>query len=694
MPHTLGQILPSLQSLGDLGYWLIGLASALEAFFLSGAILPGTLIVDAGGILVQRGVLDFFDLAWFVAVGSILGSELSYWTGRLAMNRLPGRRRIESSRTFARAEALFRRRGGLALLFGRFMGPVAGLVPLAAAMVGMERRKFLIWNILGSIPYALVHVAIGYFLGDVMGRIGGSLTRVAVLAGVVALLLSVLWGLLYSALRLLPLALTILSVAIRSLGDLPAVARRIDAHPETARWVAARFDGTSFAGLPLSGLALVFLYVGSVWLDSVADFLSGDPMLRLDMRLAELIHHFQSPVPIRIASWFTATGGWQVVWPLVTACLVWLLLERRRPLAIGLLVSVLGSTASVAVLKLLFQRPRSPLGYFLETSNSFPSGHAAASVGAYGMFMYVLWRAGKLRAETALLAAGLAAFAIGVSRIYLIEHYLTDVLNGWLVGLLWVIVGIAVSEWLSSRQTSDGTVRQVRGWWRMAGLAAVVALVSFAAVNVWSYDHPRNTPMHAADIVLSDPQELAHAGNFPAITESLLGSPLRPISLIVLARDEAALSRAIVASGWTESKAPTPGVILDALYSAVEGREDPTVETVSQFWRGQSNDLAFVKRSHGQRGTSDHLMHARFWRSDYVTPAGLRAFPGSLGVDENVGSEPSSTGIGSQAARDTLVSGLLGRGATIMARIALPTSNRPGQSASIPPGETIVLALP
>ena len=38
--------------------------------------------------------------------------------------------------------------------------------------------------------------------------------------------------------------------------------------------------------------------------------------------------------------------------------------------------------------------------------------------------------AGGLRAETALLLAGLIAFAIGVSRIYLIEHYLSDVLNG------------------------------------------------------------------------------------------------------------------------------------------------------------------------------------------------------------------------------------------------------------------------
>ena len=131
---SIDQILPSLQAFGVFGYWLIGLASALEAFFLTGVIVPGTLIVDAGGLLVQQGLMDFFDLAWFVALGSVLGSELSYWTGRLALQRIPGRARIEGSAVFRRAQALFERRGGLALVLGRFLGPVAGLVPLAAAM--------------------------------------------------------------------------------------------------------------------------------------------------------------------------------------------------------------------------------------------------------------------------------------------------------------------------------------------------------------------------------------------------------------------------------------------------------------------------------------------------------------------------------------------------------------------------------
>lgn len=663
MNLSLDQILPSLQALGVLSYWLIGLGSMLEAFFVTGVVVPGTLIVDAGGILVQRGLLDFFDLAWFVALGSVIGSELSYWTGKLAMNRLPGRHRIGESAAFARAKGLFEKRGGMALVIGRFLGPVAGLVPLVAGMAEMDRRKFLIWNILGSIPYALAHVAIGYFLGDVMGRIGGSLTRVAVLTGIVLLALLILWTTLYSALRLLPLAWTVISAALRNLADLPAVRRRIADHPETARWVEARLDRNAFSGLTLSLLTVVFVYIGAVWLDSVFEFLLGDLLLGLDTRLSELIHHFQSPGPIRVASFITAVGGWHVVLPVIVAALIWLMTEGRRALAAGLAVSVIGNTITVAVLKLAFGRPRSPLGVFAETSGSFPSGHAAASVAAYGMLMYVVWRAGRLRAETALLLAGLMAFAIGVSRIYLIEHYLSDVLNGWLVGALWVTVAIAISEWRLSRTFLETAPMARRA--RIAALAVAAGLAILAASNVWRYDHPRNVPVQVADQVLSDVAALARMG-LPAQTESLMGSPVHPVSLVVFARDEIALADAVLASGWTAAQLPTPGVVFDAIFAAVGGSEDPTVETVSHFWRGQPNDLALVQRAPGATPSlADPKL--RFWRTEYVTADGLRAFVGTVGLGEAGETETMQTMGAIPMLRDALVQGLVAHGATVLA---------------------------
>jgi len=690
MSFSLDQILPSLQALGVFGYWLIGLGSMLEAFFLTGVVVPGTLIVDAGGILVQRGLLDFFDLAWFVAIGSILGSELSYWTGKLAMNRLPGRQRIGDSAAFVRAKGLFEKRGGMALVIGRFLGPVAGLVPLAAGMAEMNRRQFLIWNIVGSIPYALTHVSIGYFLGDVLGRIGGSFTRVAVLTGIVLLALFVLWSMLYSALKLLPLAWAVVSAALRNFADLSAVRRRIEAHPEAARWVEARLDRTAFSGLTLSLLAVIFVYIGVVWLDSVFEFLTGAPLLQLDTRLAELIHHFQSPGPIRVASLITAIGAWQVVLPVVVVALIWSLTEGRRALALGLAVSVIGNTLSVALLKLAFGRPRSPLGFFAETSGSFPSGHAATSVAAYGMLMYVVWRTGRLRAETALLLAGLMAFAIGASRIYLIEHYLSDVLNGWLVGALWVTVGVAIAEWRLAQ--GSASVVPMGDRLRVAGLAVALGLTVLAAVNVWRYDHPRNAPVHVTDQVLSDSAVRNSIADLPVSTESLMGSPVHPISLVVFAKNEATLSDLAIGSGWITSRLPTPGLVFDALYAAFEGKEDPTVEAVSHFWRGQPNDLAFVRRPNGAKPSlADPKL--RLWRTEFVTSEGLRVFVATVGVDDaNNGTGGGQVAAADLMLRDAFVQETQAHGATLAPPLELQRQIGDGQTAR--PIQAVVLKLP
>ena len=664
MTFSLDQILPSLQAFGFLSYWLIGLASLLEAFFISGVVVPGTLVVDAGGMLVQRGLLDFFDLAWFVALGSVLGSELSYWFGKLAIHRLPGRNRLGDSAGFYRAKGLFEKRGGMALVVGRFLGPVAGLVPLVAGMAEMDRRKFLIWNILGSIPYALAHVAIGYFLGDVMGRIGGSLTRVSVLFGIVILALLVLWATLYSSLRLLPLVWAVLSAALRNVADLPVVRRWINDYPAVAGWVKARLDHSAFSGLTLSILAVILIYIGTVWLVSVFEFLHGSPLFGLDNRLSELIHHFQSPGPIKIASFVTAVGGWQVVLPIILATLIWLMTERQSALAVGMTVSIVGSSLSVALLKLAFGRPRSPLGIFAETSASFPSGHAAASVAAYGILMYVVWRAGRLRPETSLLLAGLIAFAIGCSRIYLIEHYLSDVLNGWLVGSLWATVGIAFSEWRLS--LAPAASKPIRGFPKCVAIAVVVGLTILAASNIWQYDHPRNVPIQVIDQVIADPSKLGQMG-LVSQTESLLGTQLHPISIVIFAKDETVITDAIVATGWSVSRHPLRRLIIDAVLAALERSEDPTVETISHFWRGQPNDLAFVQ-SDIEAKASASSPEIRLWRTEFVTIDGLRAFFGTFGDDElNVPKGEFTVSGSDLALRDAFVTGMQKIGASLTA---------------------------
>jgi undecaprenyl-diphosphatase len=90
-----------------------------------------------------------------------------------------------------------------------------------------------------------------------------------------------------------------------------------------------------------------------------------------------------------------------------------------------------------------------------ETSPSFPSGHTLNSTVIAGMVAYLLLRrltSQRARVLTVVLAAGWAV-AMGLSRVYLGHHWLTDVMCGWVLGLAWLtVVIVAHRMFLTARR--------------------------------------------------------------------------------------------------------------------------------------------------------------------------------------------------------------------------------------------------
>ncbi len=131
----------------------------------------------------------------------------------------------------------------------------------------------------------------------------------------------------------------------------------------------------------------------------------------------------------------------------VITALLWYVF-RHRTLALGLFVTVIGSGVSAYVLKLIVNRPR-PFGILpavVETSPSFPSGHATLSVALYGMGAYLLAKRYPSIAPLLYIAAAVFIVLIGLSRLYLGVHFPTDVLAGYLLGAFWIWIGIRVME--------------------------------------------------------------------------------------------------------------------------------------------------------------------------------------------------------------------------------------------------------
>ena len=123
--------------------------------------------------------------------------------------------------------------------------------------------------------------------------------------------------------------------------------------------------------------------------------------------------------------------------------------SRRRMPGIGprvwsfFLLANLGARLLVVALKEWFQRERPPLIHMLveETSFSFPSGHSLSSAAFFTLWAIVFSRAARNEPRWVTLAwwalCMLMTAAIGSSRVWLGAHYATDVLGGWLLGIVW-----------------------------------------------------------------------------------------------------------------------------------------------------------------------------------------------------------------------------------------------------------------
>jgi len=124
-----------------------------------------------------------------------------------------------------------------------------------------------------------------------------------------------------------------------------------------------------------------------------------------------------------------------------------LFIKKHKWYSIKIPVVALGGLTVMLLLKFIFSRPR-PLIPLLEPARgfSFPSGHAMMSFSFYGLLIFIVYeniRNLYLRWMLIILLL-ILIFAIGFSRVYLRVHYASDVIAGFAVGFIWIVVSVNV----------------------------------------------------------------------------------------------------------------------------------------------------------------------------------------------------------------------------------------------------------
>jgi membrane protein DedA with SNARE-associated domain/membrane-associated phospholipid phosphatase len=446
-------------TLGAWTYLLVGAFAFAETGAFVGLVVPGETVMLLGGAVAGQGAIDIYLLiaiAWFSAW---LGDTTSFFVGRRLGREFVlrnGPRFGIGHERFEKVEDYFSRHGGKTIFIGRFISLVRAFAPFIAGSSGMRYRAFVPYSVLGTGLWASAHILVGYFFSR-------SIESAAKYAGRGAFLLA-------SAIVIV----VVVVVAVRRFrveANRRAAVAWMERHVAT-RWLVVlmrplrpylRFlwervtPGGTF-GLEFTSLMAVLAVSGFVVI-AYAVIVNGEPgPTPGDETAAEIAEHLRTAWLVDFSKVFTYLGSFLVVGPLVALAAALLAAGRRWAefwvLVAGAAIVFLG----VHELKLAIDRPRPPEPLVATSSASFPSAHAAYSTFYVWLAVTIVMRLRPGMARGALVvAAGIALTAlVGLSRVYLGVHYLSDVSAGWALGLgsfsLCAAVALVV--------TTIGSVRQ------------------------------------------------------------------------------------------------------------------------------------------------------------------------------------------------------------------------------------------
>lgn len=184
----------------------------------------------------------------------------------------------------------------------------------------------------------------------------------------------------------------------------------------------------------------VLLAAALVFMLLLEDVTEGS-VLRLDTMAYELfVVRLRSDALTPLMEGVTSLAS--VVVLAVMAAVIAALAPGRAP---GWCVSVnlVGVVVLNQLLKFIVQRPR-PDGFRLvaESGYSFPSGHSMVSMAFFGLLIWMIWRFHRRDAMRVVwcVVFGLVIVMVGVSRIYLGVHYASDVVAGFCVSIMWLVL--------------------------------------------------------------------------------------------------------------------------------------------------------------------------------------------------------------------------------------------------------------
>jgi membrane protein DedA with SNARE-associated domain/membrane-associated phospholipid phosphatase len=435
---------------------------ALEASAFLGFVFPGEIAVLLGGVLAYEHRISLPAAILAAVLGAIIGDTAGYFVGRRwgrhilrhTVGRLPFiKHRLDDH--LEQARQYLQRKGGRALLVGRFTAALRVLIPGLAGMSEMHYPTFLLWNAIGGIVWGTTFVLLGFVAGASYRHVAGIASKVGfgLLAAIVIWLVA--WRFLRDSARWQRRG--------NWLAALPPLAWMRRRYPRQVTWLWERLNLRQPTGFALT--LVVLLGMLSLWAFGglTQDVVANDEVARVDPTVTAFIVAHRAEWVTTVLRTFTWLGSSVVLVPLVlvTGGYFYWRDHHWRPLLV-LTFGYLGAVAFYELVKSVVAQARPPLADRIGpvvSGHSFPSGHATQAMAVWGMLAIVTAVRSPRARIPATTAAVLIILLVGLSRLYLGVHWLSDVLAGYALGgvvLTTILAAVLMSPWARSRKWVGG----------------------------------------------------------------------------------------------------------------------------------------------------------------------------------------------------------------------------------------------
>ncbi len=189
-------------------------------------------------------------------------------------------------------------------------------------------------------------------------------------------------------------------------------------------------------------LIWIILVLGLLLFFYLVRLINANTISVLDNYIYNLIKGFISPKMTPIVKFITEFGNYTVMIPVI---ILFYLFNKDKSFNRYFTINLVAIFTSNFIVKNIIRRDRPiDINLIIENGFSFPSGHSMVSFAFYGFIIYYVYcsHLSKLGKTIIISILTLLVLMIGLSRIYLGVHYASDVIGGFVLALVYLIIFI------------------------------------------------------------------------------------------------------------------------------------------------------------------------------------------------------------------------------------------------------------